>query len=478
MAGPQAPSQWESVTLPPRLPLVIVASNRDGTVTKDARLVNCYIEVTKEGELDIYKRPGLQSEQVVADGQIGRGLFFWRGDLYSIFGSTLYRDGVSVGTGLDTTNGIYRFDSILGATPHMVLGNGEEAYAYDVVGGLSATLNSIDSDYPALTVKGFAYLNGPIYVTQPQAVIWGSAVNSVSVAGDWDSLNFIRAQIEPDDAVFTTKQLVYVVVLKQWTIEYFFDAGNPTGSPLGPVQGMKISYGCAHADSVQKINDVLFFLSIDQTASIQVSKLDRGAHSIVSTPAIDRLLADIDIADATVFSWQLKFGGHSFYVVTVKALNLTLAYDIPQDLWFQWTDADGNYFPIVASAYNDLGEHILQHEDNGRLYVISDNYYQDLNDPIVVEIITPNFDANTYRRKNLNIMKFVGDQVEGSTIQVRHTNDDYETWSHWRTVDMGMKMPMLTNCGTFNRRAYHLKHIANTPFRIRSLEVQYDIGTL
>lgn len=478
MADPQAPSQWESVTLPPRLPLVVVTSNRDGTVDKDARLVNCYIEVTKEGELDIYKRPGLASQSVVADGEIGRGVYFWKGSVYSIFGDTLYRDGLSVGTGLDTTNGKYIFDAILGATPHLVLGDGAEAYAYEQVGGLSATLHSIDSDYPEETVKGFAYLNGPIYVTQPEAVVWGSAVNSVDQPGDWDPLNFIRAQIEPDDAVYTAKQLVYVVVLKQWTIEYFFDAGNATGSPLGPVQGMKVSYGCAHADSVQKINDVLFFLSKDQDASIQVSRLEKGAHSVVSTPSIDRLLADFDIAEAAVMSWQLKLSGHSFYIVTVRELNLTLAYDITQDLWFQWTDSNGNYFPIIASTYNNVGQHILQHESNGILYIISDDNYTDLNDPIVVDIYTPNFDANTYRRKTLNMMKFVGDQVEGSTLQVQFTEDDYQTWSKYRTVDMGMKMPMLVNCGTFTRRAYHIRHTANTPFRIRALEVQYDIGTL
>ena len=81
MTNPQARNQWESVTLPPRLPLVVVTSNRDGTVSKDARLVNCYIEVTKEGEMDIYKRPGLASAGVVAAGLAGRGIWFWEGAL-------------------------------------------------------------------------------------------------------------------------------------------------------------------------------------------------------------------------------------------------------------------------------------------------------------------------------------------------------------------------------------------------------------
>lgn len=468
--------QFPSVSMPPRLPLVVVTSNRNESVTKDARLVNCYIEISKEGELDIYKRPGLSSAGVIADGQIGRGLFFWQGATYAVYGSVLYRNGVSVGTGLDTSNGLYHFDSILGAVPKLILGNGKKAYAYDTVGGLSSDLHTIDSDYPIETVKGFAYLNGPIYVMQSQAVIWGSKVNSVSVAGDWDPLNFIRAQIEPDNGVFMSKQLVYVVALKQWSTEYFFDAGNAVGSPLGSVQGMKVHYGCAHADSVQKIDDVLCFLSTNQAASLQVSMLNQGAFKVVSTPAIDRLLNNINTT--TIYSWQLKLNGHSFYVITFKEGNLTLAYDIVQDLWFQWTDFQGNYFPIVASSYDTQQRHVLQHENNGRLYYIDSNVYKDLNDPIVVDIITPNFDADTYRRKQLNMMKFVGDQVEGSVLQVRRTDDDYISWSQWRQVDLGAKTPMLTNCGTFKKRAYHLRHTQDLPFRIRAVEVQYDVGTL
>lgn len=474
--NPQSPTQWESMTLPPRLPLVVVASNRDGTVTKDARLVNCYIEVTSEGELDIYKRPGLSGYETVAPDEPGRGVYFWQGALYSIFGDALYRDGVLVGRGLDTTNGVYRFDSNLGATPQLIFGNGNSAYAYDTASGISDTLHSIDSNYPAITTKGFAYLNGPIYVMQPASVIWNSANNSVDREGDWDPLNFIRAQIEPDDGVYLTKQLVYVVALKQWTIEYFFDAGNASGSPLQSVQGMKVAYGCAHEDSVQKINDILFFLSIDQTNSLQVSTLDKGAHAIISTPAIDRLLANIPTT--TIYSWQLKIAGHSFYIITFKEGDLTLAYDLTQDLWYQWTDANGNYFPIVASAYNNDKQHILQHESDGRLYYINTTSFKDIDSPIVVEIITPSFDANTTRRKQLNTLTVIGDQVDGSYLQIRRTDDDYESWSNWRIVDLSIKKPKLTNCGTFIKRAYHIRHTSDTPFRIRSLEVQYDVGTL
>lgn len=480
-------AQFPTTPMPARLPLVVQTSNRSSSVNTDARLVNCYIEVDQEDRLFIYKRPGLESYGIPADGQTGRGAFFWNRRVYSIFGNKLYRDGVEVASGLDTSdrgsyadstsgNGTYVMSEILGAVPKMVISNGTKTYAYDDVGGLTADLHTIDIDFPEFTVKGLAYLQGPMYVMQPQAVIWGSVVNSVSVAGDWDPLNFISSQIEPDPGVALNKQLVYVVAFNSWSTEIFFDAGNPTGSPLAPVMGSKSSYGCANSDSVQRIDDRLIWLCVNQTASLQVALMDQLSVNIVSTAAIDRLLEAVDYS--WVYSWQIKLNGHSFYVITFKNSNLTLAYDIIQQQWSQWTDANGNYMPIVSATYNASGQRILQHESNGRLYSMSSSVYKDLNDPIPVDIYTPIFDAGSKRRKTLNTLYFVADQIEGSTLEVRCSDDDYRSWSQPRQVDLGAETPHLINCGTFRKRAYNLRHRRDTFFRIEALEAQYDVGTL
>ena len=476
------PSQYPSVAIPPRLPLVVETSNRGSNTRFDARLVNCYLEVSKESELYIYRRPGLGSYQTVSAGTFGRGVFFWKGIVYSIFGDKLYADGVEVGTGLDTTtggvsgNGVYNFSEILGSTPQLVLGNGSEAYAYDTIGGLSATLHSIDSDYPEETVKGFSYLNGATYVGREDAKIQGSAINSVAVAGDWDPLNVIEAQIEPDPGIAINKQLVYVIAFNSWSTEVFFDQGNSTGSPLGSVQGSKISYGCANSDSIQRIDDVLFWASINQTASLQIAMMKQLSLEIISTEPIDRLLNAVDYS--TIFSWQLKIDGHSFYVITFKNSNLTLAYDIVQKEWFQWTDSDGNYFPIVASTYDSGGNRILQHENNGLLYTASTETYKDLDKPIQVDIYTPNFDAGTRRKKQLNQLVVIADQIEGSTLYARCSDNDYKSWSSFRAIDLSQELPRIVNCGTFRRRAYNFRHTAATFFRVQAIEVQYDVGTL
>jgi hypothetical protein len=376
---------------------------------------------------------------------------------------------------------MYYFSSTLGATPKLVFGNGAKTYATNGT-TVSADLHSIDVDFPAQTQKGIVYLNGATYVMDINGQIWGSVLNSVDQPGDWSAINFIAAQAEPDAGVFLAKQLVYLVAFSEWSTEIFFDAGNATGSPLGPVQGSKISYGCRAAGSVQQIDDTLFWISATRSAAVQVSMLDQLSHSVISTESIDRLLQGSSLD--SVASLQLKINGHSFYILTLRDRNLTLAYDITENLWHQWTDPNGNYFPFVYYGYAQGNRHLIQHESNGDIYEVDMDFFSDVSDdgvnlvPIVADIYTPNFDASTRRIKQLSMMEFIADQTDGSKLYVRSSDDDYKTWSNFREVRLDVKRPMLINCGSFRRRAYHFRHRSNTPFRIQAVELQYDLGTL
>lgn len=470
----------ESRSLPPRLPLVVTTSNRNTTFTKDARLVNCYIETDEMGELYIYNRPGYRALYPSEAAQ-AQGCCFWRGDFYHIIAGTIHKNGVSYFSGLNIAGGIYYFSETLGATPKLVFSNGAKAYTTNGT-TVSADLHTIDSDFPAATQKGIVYLNGATYVMDINGQIWGSAINSVDQPGDWSAINFIAAQAEPDAGVFLAKQLVYVIAFSEWSTEVFFDAGNATGSPLGPVQGSKISFGCASAGSVQQIDDKLFWISATRSASVQVSMLDQLSHRVISTEAIDRIVQGADLS--TVRSLQLKINGHNFYILSLLAANITLVYDIAEDLWHQWTDGNGNYFPFMYYGYAAGRKHLIQHNGTGGIYEIDMDYFCDVASnnttlvPIVKDIYTPNFDANTRRIKQLSAMEFIADQTTGSKLYVRSSDDDYQTWSNFREVNLAYKRPLLINCGSFRRRAYNFRHTANTPFRIQAVELQYDLGTL
>ena len=262
-----------------------------------------------------------------------------------------------------------------------------------------------------------------------------------------DLLNRLTAQIEPDGGVAIAKQLVYILALGQWSTEVFYDALNPTASPLGPVQGAKINYGCRTADSVRDIDGVLFWVATNRGAAPQVVMLEGLKIAVVSTKAIERLLSTADYT--TVYSFSLKYAGHRFYVLTLKNENLTLVYDMTEKLWSQWADKDGNYWPIVASTYSNTLGLILQHESNGQLYLFDASYVTDAGDLITVDLITPNYDGGTRRRKTLAFMEFLGDRIAGCLLQVRHNDFDYDP----------------TKC-------------CPTRMRLQALELQLDIGTL
>tara|TARA_R110000868_G_scaffold78757_3_gene224364 strand:- start:858 stop:2150 length:1293 start_codon:yes stop_codon:yes gene_type:complete len=430
------------------------------------------VEKTLEGDYWVYKRGGVAtSSQPSGGAAAGLGMYNWLGDIYAVFGAVLYKNGSSVGA-VDSTAS-YRFDSTLGATPQLVLGNGAKAYTYDSGGGL--VLIS-DGDFPAAFVKGWCYLDGTLYVATAAATVQGSDINDPTA---WDPLNYLTAQIEPDQGVALAKQLVYAVIFKQWSTEIFYDAGNSTGSPLGAVQGAKVNYGCVTADSVQELDGILFWVCTNKSASTQVIKMEGLKVEIVSNDPVERLLDDAGFA--TTYSFVVKDNGHRFYVLTCVVTNITLAYDLDQKMWSQWTDVDGNYFPFVSSTYDSstLG-HYLQHATNGYIYTYSVSNTTDAGAVITVDIVTPNFDGGVYRRKQLNMIKFEVDRAAGSVLQVRHNDNDYGTkdWTNFRQVDLGNPQPMLGQEGTFVRRAYHLRHQSQTALRIKALELQIDLGTL
>ena len=340
----------------------------------------------------------------------------------------------------------------------------------------------IQSSFPITYCKGFAYLDGTLYVMDHSGTIWGSAnLNDPTL---WDSLNFIQANDEPDGGVALAKQLVYVIALTGWGASAFFDAGNPVGSPLAPVPGAKSPYGCQSADSVQEIDDILFWITANKTASPQIAMMDNLRVSIVSTPSIERALDQI--SPPSISSWAFKHGGHRFYGINATAVGggspVTLVYDIDQKLWYQWTDASGGAWPVVSMTYqtSPTPGHIAQSATGGHIYQLEGDYEYptDMGSVVPVDIITINEDFGIDRRKVLNVMRFNADQKAGSIIYVRCSDDDYQSWSQWRAVDLSQRRPTLTKCGTFYRRAWWIRHIAATPFRIRSVDLQMDIGTL
>lgn len=443
-------------------------SSRDGDLLKDSRLYNGFAEKAQMGgdEVWVYKRPGLFPLATWASGQAGRGVFNWKEDIYAVFGGTLYKNAVAKGS-VDP-NGVYTFTACLGAVPQLFLKNTAFAYVYDDGGGLIAVSSG---DYPGTTVPGCVYLDGTTYVCDPTSHIQGDDFNDQTT---WDPLNVILAQIEPDEAIAIAKQLVYVVVLKKISTEVFYDAGNATGSPLAPVQGSKMNWGCRAAGTVCDVGGDLMWVGTTRLGSIKVLHVASVKGEVISTPPVEKALAPLDYSVA--WAWAMDVAGHRFYVVTLPNSNLTLVFDLTAATWYIWTDAAGNYLPIVSSSFDSVARPILQHATNGKLYSASLSTHADDGVPFPFTLYTENWDGGQRINKTNASTEIAADRV-ATSLGVAWSDDDYQTFTTPQQVSLDQERPMLQDGSTFRRRAYKLTNQDSTALRIKALLLTATAGT-
>lgn len=225
----------------------------------------------------------------------------------------------------------YQFSQVGGTTsPLLVLKNTNVLYTFNTQ---TNTLTKVtDPDYPTLTIPGIVYLDGTLYVADSSGKIYGSAIEDPTT---WSALNYITAEIEPDGLVAIEKSLNYLVAFGQWTTEFFYDAGNPTGSPLSSVPNAFFTVGCASGTSIARMENGVIWMSQTIQRGRQIMVLDGFTPSVISTPEVDRILNADDLA--TVYSFSVKISGSIFYILTLKTSAKTLVYDFSTKQWHFWT---------------------------------------------------------------------------------------------------------------------------------------------
>lgn len=479
------------------IPLTVQPSNRDRTTTKDAKIINCVVEKQPDGRVCVMKRPGftylgslLNATLVGLTDEPGSSIF------------AIYRDGsgtkiYNVSTGASPSyslmGNLYDMDttwyfSMNQASPRQVLVNahrGIDAYwinmntlAVNTLAGWVPTLSGVPSLGPSV------YLDGITYVLTGDGRIWNSNVNDMAT---WNPLNFIQAQNDADIPVAIQKQLVYIVCFKNYSIEVFYNANRPTGSPLGRNDSAKnTNVGLLDVRTLVRVNEDLLWVAATRSGGTSIAMMRGLSVQIISTPAIDRLLADNWNSLGTVRAFGMKLDGHDLYVLTVGLTPITLVYDITYGEWYQWADASGNAFDYFGAVTrrNSLGYSqgpTVLSVTGGGVYTMGFNAYKDTTSGgasvFASTIRTPLWDQGIRVKKFCNKLEVIGDAQSVGNISISVSDDDYQTWSAPRTVNMSDGVATLINCGTFRRRSWELVHQADAPFRIENLVAHIQLGS-
>lgn len=314
---------------------------------------------------------------------------------------------------------------------------------------------------------GVTSLNGSTYLFTTRNQVQGSDLFEPTA---WNPLNSIFAYANQDNAVAITKQLSYLIAMKGESVEFFRDAGLSPGSPLERLEGMRMDVGLWNGRTVQVIDGQVIWCSTTESGLKSVWLLNALKPSEVASPAVRRLLENMNPTYAISFS----AAGHSFYVLTDPVAGISLVYDLSTKYWSYWNALGQTYFPFVAATYSSNGEVRLQHESNGNIYVLDPALGTDAGANFTMEIFPPQYDAGMRVTKYLNRMYVIADQESTGTLEVRVNDYDQDPtkWSPWRPFDLTHPRPAIWQCGSFTKRWFHFRHTAG---RCRLTAVELDL---
>ena len=220
---------------------------------------------------------------------------------------------------------------------YLVINNLSHLY-YITSGGL--TLTAVGSPPTGPYCPGLVYLDNTVYIGIAGGTnsgrIYGSNIEDPTT---WNALNYISATSEPDGLVAIAKQLNYLVAFGQWTTQFFYDAGNATGSPLNVNLAATLNIGCANGNSVASIEQTTLWVGTSLSEGRSVYLMDGLSPVKVSNRYIDKYLNGD--AMTNVRSYCLKISGHSLYVLTLKDSNVTFVFDLDEKAWYQWSSQSG-----------------------------------------------------------------------------------------------------------------------------------------
>lgn len=509
-----------------RLPLTSAIESRSASLAKDSYTKNGYFEV-RDQRKEFVKRSGCSVFAVTGSapqpGQ-AQGLYTFNDKLWAVTNNTLYSiTTAGVGTAytplLAGTVATVSFNQT-STRPYMTLHNKTNFYTYDQDTDTLAHNTQFAAIQAALTIAGYSsalasgivYLDGFTFLMTTDGRIYNSAVEDPTT---WNALNYITAEAEPDGGTAIIKHFNYLVAFGTWSTEFFYDGAGSSGyvagtSPLFRNDSARLEIGCVNGGSVVQVEQSVVWVGMSKLHGKSVYMLDGLSPIKVSTPYIEKFLNADQADDIVAYSYKIE--GHTFYIMTLHSSDLTFVYDLDQKIWYNWTTSaatpaggtavvgqaiagiavvgnNGNQPSSVAEHYYrqtfftmfNVGYYTMD-DDLGTIYVHSPTVYEDavsggVGQVIYYKCITSIQDSGTTKRKFYRRIEVVGDKCAG-TLYIRHSDNDYASWSSYRNILLSNSRAQLFTCGSARRRAWELSCQDNVPLRIEALEIDFDIGEL
>jgi Phage stabilisation protein len=472
-----------------RLPITQPIESRTGSFAKDSYSSNCFFE-SRDQKREFIKRPGLVAAKQITPVTPpaytpSQGLVSFNNKLVAVINNTVYQINPSssyavttLGTTSSSTSQSYFTKTFLDT--YLFFHNKVTGYLLNQSGSFVSMTTLPTAPY----VSGAVFLDNYLFLATSTNRIYNCNVGDPTT---WDALSYLSFEQTTDTLVGIAKHLNYLIAFGSFSMQFYYDSGAATGSPLALAASYTAEIGCATGDSIVATSNTVLWVGSTKTNSRSVYMMDGVSAVKISTSSVDRHLEADSLNQVTAYCYTVD--GHTLYILTLHDTQKTLVFDLNEKIWYTWTQYSiqsndqpdpgtyqESYFrPAFFASLNSVAYTI--DDDTATLYYFDVDTYQDNGQSIYCRTVTDISDNGTTKRKFYGRLEIIGDKVAG-TMQIRHTGDDYNNWSGYRSVDLNATRSQVYLSGSDRRRAWEFLVTSNCPLRLDGAEIDFRIGEM
>lgn len=262
----------------------------------------------------------------------------------------------------------------------------------------------------------------------------------------WDALDFTSVESNPDNLNSIISDNGNVWLFGNRSVEVYENTGNAV-FPFERISNAIIQTGCAAPFTVQKFDNTIAWLGVDEQGRGIVWKTEGYEARRLSTQAIEKRIDESEDFTES-YSWVYHEQGHIFYCLQVKGLDTTLVYDGATGQWHERMFKD----PVTNTRQQHRGschfffnqKNLVGDRETGQIYDMDLSYYDDAGNEMICERISPHYQDEkrlvSHSAFELDMEVGVGlnnGQGDDPKIMLQYSDDGGRTWSNELWRDMG-----------------------------------------
>lgn len=371
----------------------------------------------------------------------------------------IYKGQAISGTGIPADTRVLSVDS---ATQITMTANATSGAGTATTITKEALSKIIDADFPS-DAATMAFLDGYFFVANHHGNIYQSAINDPS---SWAAADVIAADYAGDDIRTIFRHQDYIVCAgTRGTIQYFYNAGNASGSVLSPANSLNLnglvvmippvpfqdgSYCiCAKSGDILESSEALYRLE--------------GANSYVpvSDDYWSALITDMDLD----LLGSASTGNKHVVLIYNGSSDTVIAYD---------PDGDFSMLSMGAAITSSFRNTFTKTGLSTSFTWETGNTWTDSSSAYTLTAQTQPYTLNNGASFIINHIDLIADTESSGTATLDITEDDYATWQGCGTFDMTQAIKRIDGVGWIpSNAAFRVTHSANTNFRAQALVVYW-----